>query len=122
MTKKILIVEDDELICELEAILLKLRGYEIITASNGQAALDALTKEKPNLVLLDIMLPGADGFEICRHIKNNHSTKDIPVIFLTAKKTEKDVEKGFQVGANEYLTKPFRSAVLVETIGNYLGS
>ena len=120
MKKTVLIVEDEEMLRKLETIVLKLRGYDVIAVSNGQAALDALTGQKPDLVLLDVMLPGIDGFDICQHIKNTPSTKDIPVILLTAKKTEEDMKMGFQVGADEYFTKPFRSAALVEGINKLL--
>ena len=120
MKKKILIVEDDKMICQLESIILELRGYDIISAENGQAALDILIKELPDLVLLDVMLPGVDGYAICQHIKSNPATKNIPVIMLTAKKTAEDIKKGYQMGADEYVTKPFRSAALLETIASYL--
>lgn len=120
MKKKILVVEDEEVLRDLETIVLKLRGYDVIAVSNGQAALDALTEQKPDLVLLDVMLPEMNGFEVCRHIKSAPSTKDIPVVFLTAKKNKEDMERGQQVGANEYLIKPFKSSFLVERIGSYL--
>ena len=120
MKKKILIVEDDHSISQLETILLKVRGYDVITESNGQAALESLKLQKPDLVLLDVMLPGMDGFEICQRIKSTPATEDIPVLFLTAKKTEKDIEKGLEVGADSYITKPFKSAELLRSIASCL--
>ncbi len=120
MKKKILVVEDEELLLKLEVIVLKLRGYDVKAVSNGQAALDALIEEKPDLVLLDVLLPDTNGFEICQHIKNTPSTKNIPVILLSGKTTTEDMLRGQQVGADDYLTKPFKSAVLVETIGSFL--
>ncbi len=120
MKKKILVVEDEELLLKLEVIVLKLRGYDVIAVSNGQAALDALIEEKPDLVLLDVLLPDVNGFEVCQHIKNTPSTKNIPVILLSGKTTTADMAKGQQVGADDYLTKPLKSAVLVETIASFL--
>ncbi len=118
--KKILIVEDEESLLKLESILLTSKGYEVQGVSNGQAALDALTDEKPDLVLLDIMLPEIDGFEVCHRIKNNPETKHIPVIMLTAKKSREDMARGERVGADWYITKPFKSAMVIETIQRFL--
>ncbi len=120
MKKKILVVEDEESLRTLETIVLTLRGYDVKAVSNCQAALAALTEENPDLVLLDVMLPDGNGFEICKYIKNTPSTKDIPVILLTVKKSKEDMARGRQMGADEYLTKPFRSAALVKTIDHFI--
>jgi twitching motility two-component system response regulator PilG len=88
--------------------------------SNGQAALDAFAEERPDLVLLDIMLPEIDGFEVCRRIKENPETKDIPVVMLTAKKSREDMARGEKVGADWYITKPFKSAMVIKTIQRFL--
>lgn len=118
--KKILIVEDEESLLKLESILLTSRGYEVKGVADGQAALEAIKASKPDLVLLDIMLPEIDGFEVCRQIKANDATRHIPVIMLTAKKSREDMIKGEQVGADWYITKPFKSAMVIETIQRFL--
>jgi len=118
--KMILIVEDEESLLKLESILLTSRGYEVKGVADGQAALTAVTDIKPDLVLLDIMLPEIDGFEVCRQIKSNEATKHIPVIMLTAKKSREDMARGEQVGADWYITKPFKSAMVIETIQRFL--
>jgi twitching motility two-component system response regulator PilG len=118
--KKILIVEDEESLLKLESILLTSRGYEVKGVADGRAALEAMISMKPDLVLLDIMLPEIDGFEVCRQIKSNESSRHVPVIMLTAKKSREDMVKGEQVGADWYITKPFKSAMVIETIQRFL--
>lgn len=118
--QKILIVEDEESLLKLESILLTSKGYQVRGVANGQAALDAIEEEHPDLVLLDIMLPEIDGFEICRRIKANPETKDIPVVMLTAKKSREDMARGEEVGADWYITKPFKSAMVIETIQRFI--
>lgn len=118
--KKILVVEDEESLLKLESILLTSKGYEVQGVTTGQAALDAIAEETPDLVLLDIMLPEMDGFEVCRRIKENPRTKDLPVVMLTAKKSREDMARGQQVGADWYITKPFKSVNVIETIQRFL--
>ncbi len=117
---KILIVEDEESLLRLESILLTSKGYDVIGASNGQQALDAVLADRPDLVLLDIMLPEIDGFEVCNRIKSNPETEGIPVIMVTAKKTGDDMARGEAAGADWYITKPFKSAMVIETIQRFL--
>lgn len=121
MGKRILIVEDEESLLKLEKIFLSSRGYEVVGVVDGPAALAALEKERPDLILLDIMLPQMDGFEVCKRIKQNPQTASIPVIMLTAKKSSEDMAKGKEVGADNYITKPFKSANVIEIIQSYLG-
>ncbi|TYP00132.1 twitching motility two-component system response regulator PilG [Geothermobacter ehrlichii] len=118
--KKILIVEDEESLLKLESILLTSKGYDVQGVSNGAAALRVIDEEPPDLVLLDIMLPEMDGFEVCRRIKQNEATRHIPVIMLTAKKSREDMARGEEVGADWYITKPFKSAMVIETIQRFL--
>ncbi len=120
MQKKILIVEDEESLLKLESILLTTKGYLVQGATTGLAALEAVVAEPPDLILLDIMLPELDGFEVCERIKNNPETRDIPIILLTARKTSEDVARGDAVGADQYITKPFKSAMVMETIERLL--
>ena len=119
--KKILVVEDQESLLKLESILLTSRGFEVRGVSDGQAALAALEDEIPDLMLLDIMLPDMDGFEICRMVKEKERTRKIPVIMVTARKSSMDVQLSKEVGADAYITKPFKSAILIETIQKFLG-
>ncbi len=118
----ILIVEDEESLLKLESILLTAKGYRVIGASDGSEALEALTKEKPDLVLLDVMLPRLDGFEVCKNIKSNPETRSIPVVMLTSLKSREDYTKALRAGADAYLTKPFKALQLVETIKSMLES
>ncbi len=118
--KKILVVEDEESLLKLESILLTSKGYEVTGVSNGLAALESLAQSRPDLVLLDIMLPAMDGFEVCQRIKSDPATRDIPVVMLTAKKSREDMARGQQVGADWYITKPFKSANVIETIQRFL--
>ena len=118
--KKILIVEDDESLLRLQSILLTSKGYNVEVAMDGKSALELVANMKPDLVLLDIMLPEIDGFEVCRQIKANMATRHIPVIMLSAKKGKKDLVMGEQAGADWYITKPFKSAMVIETIQRLL--
>ncbi len=120
MQKKILIVEDEESLLKLESILLTTKGYLVQGATTGLAALEAISREAPDLILLDIMLPEMDGFEVCTRIKNNVETNHIPVILLTARKNPEDMARGKEVGAEEYITKPFKSAMVMATIEKLL--
>ncbi|ORJ63341.1 two-component system response regulator [Geothermobacter hydrogeniphilus] len=120
MGKKILIVEDEESLLKLESILLTSKGFEVRGVANGTEALEAIAEEPPDLVLLDIMLPELDGFEVCRRIKEQEATRGIPVIMLTAKKSREDMSRGEEVGADWYITKPFKSAMVIETIQRFL--
>lgn len=118
--KRILIVEDEESLLKLESILLSTKGYHVTAVLDGRAALEEVEKNPPDLVLLDIMLPLVDGFEVCRRIKTNPDTRDIPVVMLTAKKSKEDMERGVAVCADAYITKPFKSAMVVEVIEGLL--
>ena len=118
--KTILVVEDEEALLRLQSILLVIKGYKVERATDGQAALEAVTRIKPDLILLDIMIPKIDGFEVCRQIKANEATRHIPVIMLTAKKSREDRIMGEQAGVDLYITKPYKSAMLTETIQKLL--
>lgn len=118
--KKILIVEDEESLLKLESILLISKGFEVKGVANGRAALEAVAADRPDLILLDIMLPEIDGFEVCERLKSDPDTRHIPVIMLTAKKSREDMVRGEKVGADWYITKPFKSAMVIETIQRFL--
>lgn len=118
--KRILVVEDEESLLKLETILLTIKGFEVVGALTGGKALNILNHEKIDLVLLDIMLPDIDGFEVCGRIKNDQRTANIPVVILTAKKSPEDLERGKKCGSDAYLTKPFKSAMIIDVIENLL--
>lgn len=117
---KILIVEDDLPTVELLDFTLKEEGYEVIVAYDGAEALRKVEKEHPDLILLDIMLPTMDGFQVCQLIKHNVNFMYIPIIMVTAKIRREDRDLGFEKGADDYITKPFEPSLLIEKLKNYL--
>ena len=110
---KILIVDDVTSNVLLLKVLLTNEKFAIATASNGRQALEQVEKENPDLVLLDVMMPDMSGFEVAQHLKSNPNTADIPIIFLTALNSTADIVKGFQVGANDFISKPFNKEELI---------
>ena len=104
---KILVVDDEDYIVELVRFNLEKEGYLVITASNGEEALNLVANERPDLILLDIMLPNIDGLEVCRTLKQNSEFNAIPIIMLTAKGDEIDTVLGLEMGADDYIKKPF---------------
>ena len=109
---RILVADDDPLSIKLLNFRLRSVGHEVIFAVNGGEALEIATREKPDLVLLDIMMPVMNGFQVLRKLKSQEETKNIPVIMLTSKVQEKDVVFGLEAGAEDYITKPFSFAEL----------
>ncbi len=109
---RILIVEDEESLARLVAEALKRQGYDCSTVHDGDSALDAAAELLPDLIVLDIMLPRLDGFEVTRRLKEDRATRDIPIIMLTARRDEDDVVAGLEMGASDYLRKPFSVAEL----------
>ena len=103
----ILVADDDEVIVGLVVYRLEHSGYRVITAGDGEEALRLAMDERPALAVIDVMMPKLDGFEVTRRIRSNDETKDMPVIMLTARVQEADVERGFAAGADDYLKKPF---------------
>lgn len=118
---RILVVEDEESLLKLESILLSSKGYSVTGVMDGKSALEEVNANKPDLVILDIMLPEMDGFEVCQKIKENPETRHIPVVMLTAKKNSQDFARGRQVGSDAYITKPFKSSKVLDTIQELLG-
>jgi phosphate regulon transcriptional regulator PhoB len=117
---KILVVDDEKDIVELVQYNLKKEGYGVISACDGERALDLVKKELPDLIVLDLMLPGMDGLEVCRTLKNDSRTSDIPVIMLTAKGEEADIVVGLELGADDYITKPFSVRQLLARVKTVL--
>ncbi len=118
--KRILICDDDPAILRVLQVNLEVEGYETLLAHHGEEALEIATREKPDLIILDIMMPRLDGYQTCERLKAADDTKDIPVVFLSAKAQASDIEKGKTYGVEEYLTKPFDPDTLVETIERLL--
>ena len=112
----ILIVDDEQDIIELIKYNLKNEGYSILTAQTGEQAIKIAKQSRPDLMVLDLMLPGIDGLEVTKYLKNNEQTKDIPIVMLTAKGEESDIVTGLELGANDYISKPFSPKVLVARI------
>ena len=110
---KILIVDDDKNICELLRLYMEKEGFEASISNDGESALKKFDSFAPDLILLDIMLPGLDGWQVCREIR---SSSKVPIIMLTARADEKDELQGFQLGVDEYVTKPFSPKILVARI------
>lgn len=119
--KNIMLVDDEPFIVRSLSFVLKKTGYNISTARNGEEAIMKVRESKPDLMFLDVMMPKKDGFEVCRELKNDPDLKDIYIIMLTAKGQEKDKEKGLELGANEFMTKPFRPTIVIETVRRILG-
>lgn len=114
---KILLAEDEEDIQKVARMSLKFHGkVEVVVAGNGEECLQLAEREKPDVILLDAMMPKLDGYETCRRLKANPSTKNIPVIFLTAKAQEYEMRRGLSLGAIGYLTKPFDPSTLHQKI------
>lgn len=113
MAKKILAVDDERHIVRLVQINLQKEGYDVVTASNGREALEKVASEKPDLIVMDVMMPEMDGFQALEGLKADPETAKIPVIMLTAKAQDADVFRGWQSGADLYLTKPFNPMELI---------
>ncbi len=122
VVKKSLVLAVDDKPTNLQFLgkLLSDNGYEVAMAQSGQQALNFVKKDEPDLILLDIMMPEMDGYEVCERLKNEFNSRHIPVIFLTAKTDAEDVVKGFDVGGVDYVTKPFNSAELLARIRTHI--
>jgi DNA-binding response OmpR family regulator len=121
MTKgKILVVDDEINITQILEFSLGAEGYEVLTARNGEEAIDKARREQPDLIVLDIMMPKIDGYEACRILKSNPLTKAIPVVLLTAKGRDIDKRLGYEVGATDYIIKPFSPNKLIDRIHELL--
>ena len=117
MAKKILVVEDDKFLRELIAQKIMKEGYDVIEAVDGEKGAESIRKEKPDLVLLDLILPGIDGFEVLAKMKSDPSTSEIPVIILSNLGQKDDIEKGLEMGANDYMIKAhFTPAEIIEKV------
>lgn len=117
---KILVVDDEEDIRELVELNLSHEGFKVVSCESGEEALEMAGSELPDLIILDLMLPAIDGLEVCKKLKSNLKTENIPVVMLTAKGEETDVVTGLEIGADDYVTKPFSGKVLVARVRRLL--
>ncbi|HPH31922.1 MAG TPA: response regulator [Chitinophagaceae bacterium] len=115
-TKKILVVDDDPYILMSLEFLMKKNGFDVMVARNGTEALEIVEKQVPDIVLLDIMMPDVDGYAICKHIKSSKKLKEAKVVFMSAKSKETDIQKGYDLGASLYVTKPFSTRQLLKQV------
>jgi two-component system alkaline phosphatase synthesis response regulator PhoP len=120
MEKKILVIEDDPATLRLVDYSLRHAGYQVITSSNGLEGVRKALGESPDLVILDVMLPGMDGFEICNRLKSEPNTAQLPILMFSAKAQEIDKDTGIKVGADEYLTKPAAPSEIVSRVEKLL--
>ncbi|MFC1967499.1 response regulator transcription factor [Chloroflexota bacterium] len=120
MNKKILVVEDDPSSLRLTTYVLESNGYEVLSAMNGLEGLKKAQNENPDLVILDVMLPGIDGFEICNHLRADPKTASISIIMLSAKARGADKETGLKMGANDYITKPISPSDILKRVEGLL--
>jgi DNA-binding response OmpR family regulator len=116
----VLIVDDIDRNIQLLSLVLSKHNYEIASAGNGFQALELLEKISPDIILLDITMPGMDGFEVCTKLKANPATSETPVIFLTGRGSVEDINKGFSVGAVDYIAKPFNSEELLSRVKTHI--
>lgn len=119
-TKKILLVEDEKNIILGVKTCLEVADYSVVVVEDGEKAIAAAAKEQPDLILLDLMLPKTNGFQVCQQLKTMEETKHIPIVVLTAKTTEEDKERAMQTGADSYMTKPFRPEELWQEIKRFI--
>ncbi len=117
---KILIAEDEPDIRELVAFMLRCAGYEVLAASNGEEAVQTATRDTPDLILMDVRMPRMTGYDACRLMKANPDLRDVPVVFLSAKGQESEIQSGLDAGAEEYLLKPFSPDELTNRVRSIL--
>ena len=120
LLKKVLVVDDDPYILMSLEFLMKKNGYDVMVARNGSEALDLVERQVPDVVLLDIMMPDVDGYQICTHIKNSDKLKQIKVVFMSAKTKDTDIQKGYDLGASLYIIKPFSTREFAKQINALL--
>jgi len=120
LSKKVLLAEDERNVILGVRTCLDAVGYQIEIVEDGDEALNSIRKERPDLLLLDLLMPKVDGFEVLKEVKGNDETKDIPIIVLTAKAEEEDRQRAMDLGADSYMTKPFKPQELWDLLKHYL--
>ena len=119
--KKILLVDDSSTVLLMEKMILSKSPYELVTASDGQDGYDKALSEKPDLILLDVVMPRMDGFEVCRRLRERDEMRGVPVIMVTTRGELNSVETGYQSGCTDYITKPINGLELLSKVKSYLG-
>lgn len=122
MTHSVLVVDDEPNILLSLEFLVRQAGFDVRVARDGEAALSAIAENQPDLVLLDVMMPNRDGYDVCQTIRSDPRLKDVKIIMLTAKGREVEREKGIALGADDYITKPFSTREVIEKVRQYLGA
>jgi DNA-binding response OmpR family regulator len=118
--KKIVLIDDNISFVDVLSRFLVMKKFEVFTAYNGTEGIKTVSRYMPDLILLDIMMPGISGYEVCKRLKKANKTKHIPIIFLTVRSRPKDIKRGFELGAAYYITKPFNYPELMEGINKVL--
>jgi DNA-binding response OmpR family regulator len=118
---KVLVVDDEVYILHILDFSLGAEGFDVITAADGEQALSRARSERPDLIVMDIMMPRLDGYETCQRLKTDPATKDIPILLLSARGREEDRKRGMEAGASDYMTKPFSPNKLIARVTEMLG-
>lgn len=121
MRKKILCVDDSSVILLMEKLILSNADYDLVTAATGGEAVTTAKRERPDLILLDVVMPVMDGFEACRHLRAADETRETPIIMVTTRSEAANVEQGYVTGCTDYVTKPIDTVELLTKVRNYLG-
>lgn len=119
--KKILLVDDSSTMLLMEQMVLNSSGYQILTAKDGEAGIRAAQAHRPDLILLDVVMPKMDGFETCRQLRAQEATRETPIVLVTTRSEAANIEKGFSCGCNDYLTKPINNNELLSKVKHLLG-
>jgi DNA-binding response OmpR family regulator len=119
--KKVLLVDDSETVLMVEKVVLGRGPYDVVTARDGEEALERAVMESPDLILLDVMMPRMNGFEVCKRLRELEATREIPIIFVTTRSEGENVEEGYRLGGNDYVNKPFTGAELLAKLRTHLG-
>jgi CheY-like chemotaxis protein len=120
--KKILLVDDSSTALMMEQVILSRKNFDLVVARDGEEAVEKSVSEKPDLILMDVVMPKMIGFEACRRIKSEPATKNIPIILVTTRGEAENVETGYASGCNDYVTKPINSLELLTKLGDFLGA
>ena len=120
--KRILLIDDHQTVFRLLEAIVRIKGYKLIYAESGQQGIVMARQEQPDLILLDVMMPDIDGFKVCQYLKENDGTKEIPIMFLTARGAEDDLETGRKAGADGFMTKPFQTIEVLKQIEKLLAA
>lgn len=118
--KKILLVDDSQTVLLMHKLLLADRGYELLTARDGQDAVDTALAEHPDIIFMDVLMPHVDGFAACQALRTHESTRHIPIIMVTTRGEPHNVQRGFESGCSDYITKPFNANELLDKLERYL--